>query len=293
MCGFYFIQTPLDICMKENINLRGVCDKTHISYHGFWDFNTFVIMRRTQHLLFSEAIRAEKWSTSYPYFVHTYLLCPWLVTLLSILCCPFAVGVTGLGVGCLRVTLGFESCQGWKGCRSPQGRWDHSGGPQSLFLVTARVGIPADRRSLVFCGPGSVWPPLPQLCWSWACCNSSHRLLLWKKVGSWVLLCFNHLMTLCPVQYQFVKVSGALHKIKSFDILHPSSKCNKNILSDLSQWHSAGENLSHSVWPSVLERHIKMIPPCYVVVLDSLKFQLVVVISELRGGWRVASYSWS
>lgn len=109
---------------------------------------------------------------------------------------------------------------------------------------------------------------------SWDCCSSSCRLLLWKKVGSWVLLYFNHLMTLCPAQYQFVKVSAALHKIKSLDILHPSSKCNKNILSDLSQWHSAGENLSRGVWPSALERHIKIIPPCYVVVLDSHKFQL-------------------
>lgn len=108
----------------------------------------------------------------------------------------------------------------------------------------------------------------------WTCCSSTCALSVWKEVGSWVLLCFNHLMTLCPVQYQFVKVSGALHKIKSFDTLHPSSKCNKNILADLSQWHSAGENLSRGVWPSVLEMHIKIIPSCCMVLLDSLKFQL-------------------
>lgn len=107
-----------------------------------------------------------------------------------------------------------------------------------------------------------------------ACCSSTCGLLVWKEVGSWVLLYFNHLMTLCPVQYQFVKVSGALHKIKSFDTLHPSSKCNKNILADLSQWHSAGANLPHGVWPNVLETHIKIIPSCCMVLLASFKFQL-------------------
>lgn len=260
MCRFYFIQTLLDICMKENINLKGVCDKTHISYHGFWGFNTFGIMRRTQHLLFSKAVPAENWSTSYP--------CDCIMS--------FAVNTAELGVLLLlgsegraqdawRSHVGLGSCQGWKCCKSPRGRWDLSGGLWSLFLVLR----------------GGVWCSVVLYCLhnhnfsqSWACCSSSCRPLLWKEVGSWVLLYFNHLMTLCPVQYQFVKVSGALHKIKSFDILHPSSKCNKNILSDLSQWHSAGENLSHGVWPSVLERHIKIIPPCYVVVLDSLKFQL-------------------
>lgn len=106
------------------------------------------------------------------------------------------------------------------------------------------------------------------------CYSSTCGPLVWKEVGSWALLYFNHLMTLCPVQYQFVKVSGALHKIKSFDTLHPSSKCNKNILADLFQWHSAGANLSRGVWPNVLETHIKIIPSCCMVLLASLKFPL-------------------
>lgn len=98
MCRFYFIQTPLDICMKENINLKGVCDKTHISYRGLWGFNTFDIMRRTQHLLFSKASPAEKWSTSYPYDWIMSLCWTWSL---------FAAGIRGLGTGWWKVTCGF------------------------------------------------------------------------------------------------------------------------------------------------------------------------------------------
>lgn len=199
------------------------------------------------------------------------LLCQYSWTL-----SPFAAGIRGPGTGRLKVTCGFGgSCQGWKCCKSPRGKVGSLRRTTKLYLWSLpgwefllRGGVWCFAVLGLYCLHNHNFP------WSWACSGSSHRPLLWKKVGSWVLLYFHHLMTLCPVQYQFVKVSGALHKIKSFDILHPSSKCNKNILSDLSQWHSAGENLSHGVWPSVLERHIKIIPPCYVVVLDSLKFQL-------------------
>ena len=72
----------------------------------------------------------------------------------------------------------------------------------------------------------------------WACCSSTCRPLVWKELGSWVLLYFNHLMTLCPVQYQFVKVghytklSHLIHSILPANVIRTSLPTS---LSDIQQ----------------------------------------------------------
>lgn len=148
---------------------------------------------------------------------------------------PFAVGVRGSWTWCLKVTCGFGLLPVLEVLQEAEGKVGALRGTMKLVSGHCRMGVPGER--LVVYATGPVLPPQPQL---FSVLSLLHYHLLWKEVGSWVLCYFNHLMTLCPVQYQFVKVSGALHKIKSFDTLHPSSKCNKNSLADLSQWHSAG-----------------------------------------------------
>lgn len=182
---------------------------------------------------------------------------------------PFAFGVRRAQMWCMKVTqyLGLRGEE--KGMLFQWPCWAYF---WCLYRWRLRVRGGGGGPCFTFLGPSCLCRP------SFSRFKPAAVALVgtWykRKLASWVLLYFNHLMSLCPVQYQFFKVSGALHEIKSFDTLPPCSKCNKNILAYLSQWHSAGENLSHCVWPNVLEMHIKIIPSCWMVLLVILKIQL-------------------